>query len=123
MGPRLSPKTGGRLAPSGGGCASWQKALHAFEAQDVEAGALCLVASAKVGANDCSALLVVGGSSGIAVADALRDRGRNCAFSAVLQIARGTALARWTSRDCPLDLTFVATSGHEYENLGGHQFL
>jgi len=38
-------------------------------------------------------------------------------------IAAWLGLARWTSRDCPLDLTFVATSGHEYENLGGHQFL
>ena len=38
-------------------------------------------------------------------------------------IAAWLGLARWASRECPLDLTFVSTSGHEYENLGGHQFL
>lgn len=38
-------------------------------------------------------------------------------------IAAWLGLARWASRECPLDLTFVSTSGHEYENLGGHAFL
>jgi hypothetical protein len=38
-------------------------------------------------------------------------------------IAAWLGLARWASRACPLDLTFVATSGHEYENHGGAVFL
>ncbi len=38
-------------------------------------------------------------------------------------VAAWLGLARWASRACPLDLTFVATSGHEYENHGGAAFL
>ena len=38
-------------------------------------------------------------------------------------VAAWLGLARWASRACPLDLTFVATSGHEYENHGGEVFL
>ena len=38
-------------------------------------------------------------------------------------VAAWLGLARWASSACPLDLTFVATSGHEYENHGGEVFL
>ncbi|MGH6997773.1 MAG: hypothetical protein ACREEO_06235, partial [Phenylobacterium sp.] len=38
-------------------------------------------------------------------------------------VAAWLGLARWASRACPLDVTFVATSGHEYENHGGEVFL
>lgn len=38
-------------------------------------------------------------------------------------VAAWLGLARWASRACPLDLTFVVTSGHEYENHGGQAFL
>ena len=38
-------------------------------------------------------------------------------------VAAWLGLARWAGRACPLDLTFVATSGHEYENHGGEVFL
>lgn len=38
-------------------------------------------------------------------------------------VAAWLGLARWASQACPLDLTFVATSGHEYENHGGEAFL
>lgn len=38
-------------------------------------------------------------------------------------IAIWLGLARWAAQSARLDLTFVATSGHEYENLGGHAFL
>ncbi|MCX7586339.1 hypothetical protein [Phenylobacterium sp. 58.2.17] len=38
-------------------------------------------------------------------------------------VAAWLGLARWASRACALDLTFVATSGHEYENHGGQAFL
>ncbi|MBP6878121.1 MAG: hypothetical protein KBC34_08865 [Phenylobacterium sp.] len=38
-------------------------------------------------------------------------------------LAAWLGLARWAARACPLDLTFVTTSGHEYENHGGEVFL
>lgn len=38
-------------------------------------------------------------------------------------VAAWLELARWASRDSALDLTFLCTSGHEYDNLGGHHYL